>query len=206
MAWTDVLASNPYGFSPDYFKRLAQVESNSNPTAQPIGKDGKPLSSAYGLFQFTNQTWSDTASQFPGLGLTDRTDPDQQAKAILALTNQSKNILTSALNRRPTSSELYMAHYLGPGTAKKVLAADPGAQLSDVVSPWVITANPWLKGKTIGDFRGWVQGKFENKENPMLADTFYGSGVLADELDPRDTNAQQYDDLGPLAAYGWRDE
>jgi hypothetical protein len=94
-----------------------------------------------------------------------------------------------------------MAHYLGPGTAKKVLAADPGAQLSDVVSPWVITANPWLKGKSIGDFRGWVQGKFENKENPMLADTFYGSGVLADELDPRDPRAQQYDDLGPLAAY-----
>ncbi len=137
----------------DYYAILARIESNNNPLAKAS------TSSASGLYQFVKSTaqglglpWGkDTSKPFGGATVT----IGQQNDAIKKFTEQNAAGLKTAIN----NATLYAAHFLGVGTANKVLTANQNTPIDQVVSAAVIKANPFLKGMTVGDFGKWLEKK-----------------------------------------------
>jgi len=141
------------GTSFQYLLTTAKMESDFNPTA------GASTSSAHGLFQFIDQTWlatfKEAGAQIGYGGYADMiskssdgaysvADPDAR-KAIMklrddptvasdmagALTQFNSFQLTGMIGRRPSDSELYMAHFMGVGGAAKLIGnADDNGQAS----------------------------------------------------------------------------
>jgi hypothetical protein len=137
-------ASNLTGVSFEYLLTTAKMESDFNPTA------GATTSSAHGLYQFIDQTWLGTVKEAGaqlGYGsyadaisrtssgsytVADPTmrrsimklrDDPQAASAMAGVLTQSNSFkLTGLLGRRPSDSELYMAHFMGVGGAAKLIA------------------------------------------------------------------------------------
>ena len=58
-----------------------------------------------------------------------------------------------------TAGRLYLAHFLGMEGASTVLAADPDLPLVDVVGGGVISANPFLAGKSVRYVVEWAERK-----------------------------------------------
>ena len=99
---------------PSYMQYAMSRESGGDPNAQ------NPLSSAGGLYQFTNGTWNDVAQRHPELALTPhgKTDPVQATAAMTAFTND--NAQTLASNGVPINNNtLYLAHRFGTGARYK---------------------------------------------------------------------------------------
>jgi Transglycosylase SLT domain len=136
-------AASTTGTSFEYLLATAKMESNFNPGASAS------TSSARGLFQFIDQTWlgtvkeagaqlgygnyadaitksssgsysvSDPAMRAAILKLRD--DPDAASAMAGVLTRSNSFKLTGKIGRRPTDSELYMAHFMGVGGAAKLI-------------------------------------------------------------------------------------
>src|SRR6201995_5146975 len=132
------------GASFQYLLTTAKMESDFNPTA------GASTSSAHGLFQFIDQTWLATVKEAGaqlGYGnhadqlskssdgsysVSDsparksimklRDDPTVASEMAAALTQTNSFKLTGMIGRRPSDSELYMAHFMGVGGAAKLIA------------------------------------------------------------------------------------
>lgn len=137
-------ASNISGVSFQYMLTTAKMESDFNPTA------GATTSSAHGLYQFIDQTWLGTVKEAgtqlgygsyadaitktaSGNYIVDdpvmkrsimklRDDPEAASSMAAALTQSNSFKLTGLLGRRPSDSELYMAHFMGVGGAAKLIA------------------------------------------------------------------------------------
>jgi hypothetical protein len=137
-------AASSTGTSFEYLLATAKMESNFNPTARAS------TSSARGLFQFIDQTWlgtvkeagsqlgygnyadaitrspsgtysvSDPAARAAILKLRDDPAASAAMAGVLGRSNSFK--LTGRIGRRPTDSELYMAHFMGVGGASKLIA------------------------------------------------------------------------------------
>ncbi len=137
-------AANSTGTSFQYLLATAKMESDFNPTA------GASTSSARGLYQFIDQTWlatvkdaggqtgygqyadaitktssgdytvSDPAARQAVMKLRD--DPTASSAMAAALTQSNSFQLTGMIGRRPTDSELYMAHFMGVGGAAKLIS------------------------------------------------------------------------------------
>jgi hypothetical protein len=131
------------GADPNVLLRMAQIESNLNPGA------ANPGSSAKGLLQFVDKTWSRYGNG------ADPRDPTANADAGARLLNDNGAALTRA-GIQPTPANLYAAHFLGPAGATKMLTADPSAPVSSVLSPQAMTANPFLRNMSVSDLRGWA--------------------------------------------------
>jgi len=136
-------AANTTGTSFQYLLTTAKMESDFNPKA------AASTSSAAGLFQFIGQTWlgtvkeagaalgygqysdaitksssgdysvSDPAKKTAILKLRD--DPAASSAMAGVLTRSNSFKLTGQIGRRPTDSELYMAHFMGVGGAAKLI-------------------------------------------------------------------------------------
>ena len=136
-------AAGASGTSFQYLLTTAKMESDFNPTA------GASTSSAHGLFQFIDQTWlatfkeagaqlgygsyadmiskssdgtysvADSAARKTIMKLRD--DPTVASDMAAALTQSNSFRLTGMIGRRPTDSELYMAHFMGVGGAAKLI-------------------------------------------------------------------------------------
>jgi hypothetical protein len=150
-------ASQTTGTSFDYLLKTAARESALNPNAKAS------TSTARGLYQFIESTWLATLKEEgPRYGLgqyadaIERTpngryvvrDPSERAKilklrenpaisAVMAGAFAGRNSaeLKSVIGREPTSGELYVAHFLGAGGAKRLLslhARQPGASAAAV--------------------------------------------------------------------------
>src|SRR5438067_5771124 len=136
-------AASSTGTSFEYLLATAKMESNFNPAA------GASTSSAHGLFQFIDQTWLGTVKEAGaqlGYGkyaeaitkssgsysvkdpaaraaiLKLRDDPAAASAMAAVLTQSNSFKLTGMIGRRPTDSELYMAHFMGVGGAAKLIA------------------------------------------------------------------------------------
>lgn len=137
-------ASNISGVSFQYMLTTAKMESDFNPTAAAT------TSSAQGLYQFIDQTWLGTVKEAgaqlgygsyadaitktsSGTYTVDdpvkkrsimklRDDPEAASAMAAALTQSNGFKLTGLLGRRPSDSELYMAHFMGVGGAAKLIA------------------------------------------------------------------------------------
>jgi hypothetical protein len=88
-------------------------------------------SSATGLYQFITSTWNNMIRQFgPKYGIPAGTSPkDPKANALMGAeyVKQNAAILSSKLKRPLTDTDIYAAHFLGPGGAVQLLTADPNA-------------------------------------------------------------------------------
>jgi Transglycosylase SLT domain len=137
-------AASSSGTSFQYLLTTAKMESDFNPTA------GASTSSAHGLFQFIDQTWlatvKEAGAQFGYGNYADmiskssdgsysiadptarkaimklRDDPTVASAMAAALTQSNSFRLTGMIGRRPSDSELYMAHFMGVGGAAKLIA------------------------------------------------------------------------------------
>ncbi|MBN9007867.1 MAG: transglycosylase SLT domain-containing protein [Rhizobiales bacterium] len=137
-------AADATGASFEYLLTTAKMESNFNPTASA------GTSSAKGLYQFIEQTWLGTVKEAgPALGYNGYADAITKspsgtysvadpatraailklrdepaiASAMAGVLTQSNSFkLTGLIGRRPTDSELYMAHFMGVGGAAKLIA------------------------------------------------------------------------------------
>jgi hypothetical protein len=137
-------ASSTTGASFEYLLATAKMESNFNPKAAAT------TSSARGLYQFIDQTWlgtvkeagsqlgygkyADAISKSPSGSyyINDpsmrtsimklRDDPDAASSMAAVLTQSNSFKLTGKIGRRPTGSELYMAHFMGVGGAAKLIS------------------------------------------------------------------------------------
>ncbi|MGY3549891.1 hypothetical protein ACVWZ4_005251 [Bradyrhizobium sp. USDA 4472] len=137
-------ASSQTGVSFEYMLTTAKMESDFDPSASAT------TSSAHGLYQFIDQTWlgtvkeagtqlgygnySDAITRTPSGGYTVddpfmrrsimklRDDPDAASSMAAALTQSNSFKLTGLLGRRPSDSELYMAHFMGVAGAAKLIA------------------------------------------------------------------------------------
>ncbi|MDB5630906.1 MAG: transglycosylase [Tardiphaga sp.] len=159
-------AADTTGTSFQYLLATAKMESNFNPTAKAS------TSSAGGLFQFIDQTWLGTvkeAGSYFGYGayadaitrsnsgkysVSDpaardaimklRDDPNASSAMAGILTQSNGAKLTSAIGRKPTDSELYMAHFMGVGGATKLItnAANNPQVSGSTLFPKAAAANP----------------------------------------------------------------
>jgi hypothetical protein len=146
-------AATATGTSFQYLLTTAKMESDFNPKATA------PTSSASGLFQFIGQTWlgtvkeagaqlgysqyadtitksasgnysvNDPAARSAVMNLRD--DPAASSAMAGVLTRSNSFKLTGLIGRRPTDSELYMAHFMGvSGAAKLITSAEGNPQAS----------------------------------------------------------------------------
>jgi hypothetical protein len=179
-------ASARTGSDFDYLLSTAMRESSLQPQAK------SKHSSATGLFQFIDQTWLGLVKRYGarhGLGgfaaaieqkaggacsvasaevkaaiLALRKDPELSALMAGEAARESKAALECALGRDVNCGELYAAHFLGQGGAKKLLSlfdADP-AQRADLAFPQAAKANRSVfyradgMPKSIGELYSWV--------------------------------------------------
>ncbi len=122
----------------------------TNPAAR------NPNSSATGIFQHLDNTWSE-------LGGTDRNrfDPNKQIELGVALAKQNTQALTKDLGRQPQPWEVYLAHQQGIAGAQALLHADPGASAASVVGNVDAITNNMpgaTKATTVAQFSNFIQG------------------------------------------------
>lgn len=150
-------AASATGANFQYLLATAKMESNFQPDA------AASTSSARGLYQFIDQTWLGTVKEAgtqlgygkyaDAIEKTDdgsyevsdakmrreilklRNDPAASSAMAGVLTQSNSFKLTSAIGRRPTDGELYMAHFMGVSGAAKLInaaAATPRAPGADL--------------------------------------------------------------------------
>lgn len=144
----------------DYFDHLARIESGGRPYIKAR------TSSASGLYQFIRATWiryggtwgPDMSKAFGGLSPS----IDEQRKRAYDFTRDNSRILAAA-GIAITNQNLYAAHFLGVGTALKILSAPAVRELDDVLSAAVIKANAFLEPMKVADFRAWLDKKMRVK-------------------------------------------
>jgi hypothetical protein len=148
-AYTDVAGIN----YDDYLPSIRASESAGDDSAK------NPTSTATGRYQFLKSTWNDLVNRYPNTGLTydGRLNPQQQEVAIRLFTAENARQLRT--NGVPLNNgTLYAAHFLGAGDAVKVLNATNGL-VSDYVPARVISANSFLRGMTVAQFKAWANRK-----------------------------------------------
>jgi hypothetical protein len=184
-------AARSTGISFEYLLTAAKIESNLNPSAQAS------TSSAKGLYQFIEQTWLGTikaSGPANGYGtyadaisrsadgryavadptmraeiMRLRGDPAASAMMAGSFTRSNAEQLRGAIGRQPSEGELYLAHFLGPGGAAKIIGAagvQPRANAADMF-PQAAAANPSIfydasgRPRSVGDVYGKLTGRFE---------------------------------------------
>jgi hypothetical protein len=161
-------ASASTGVNFNYLYHQARIESGFNPNARAT------TSSASGLYQFTTQTWlgvlknhgaehglswaanaitkgsdghyyvSDDTTRQEILAL--RQNPETSAAMAGEYASDNKDTLEAKLGREANSTDLYMAHFLGPAGATRFLKAKDANpdQSAASVMPAAARANRWV--------------------------------------------------------------
>ncbi|WP_233874985.1 transglycosylase SLT domain-containing protein [Paraburkholderia adhaesiva] len=116
-------AASMVGVDPILLAAIGAIESAFNPTAKA------PTSSASGLFQFINSTWQTMLRKYgPKYDIpagTPQTDP--RASALMGAEFIKENVAAlKGVKADITPTDVYLAHFLGPGGARQLLKADPG--------------------------------------------------------------------------------
>jgi hypothetical protein len=136
-----------------FLDRLMRAESNGRNDAK------NPLSSALGPFQFIKSTFLDVmrrhfAADVGHLSERDilalRTDRGFARRAAEAFSKDNLDYLADR-GLKPTFGHLRLAFLLGPVGAARVLEAPPSKPLQQILDHAVISANPFMRGKSASD-------------------------------------------------------
>ena len=127
-------AANMVGMDAATMIAIARQESGFQPNAQPYDKDGKPLSSAKGLFQFITSTWNAMkrryGSDFSELEKGPMDPYANSLAAALLAKEHSEALLAKGI--QPTPRNLYALHMMGDEKGKQLLNADPNDIAADL--------------------------------------------------------------------------
>lgn len=141
--------------------QIIRVESGGNAAAK------NPLSTATGLGQFIQSTWLRMMRDYrPDLARTMsrqdllnlRTDPTLSREMVTNLARENERFLQSR-GHSITAGRLYLAHFLGPGGANRVLSSNDAQTIFDVMGAGVVRANPFLTNYTVADLKAWADRK-----------------------------------------------
>lgn len=155
--------------------QMIGVESGNNPRAK------NPKSSAAGLGQFIDSTWSKMVAKYrPDITSTMTPAQVRDLKYDPALSRQmtkayaienAKQLVERNIDITPSS--VYAAHFLGPAGAIKAYSADPTSSAASVLGADAVNANPSImSGKTIGQVLGYIDRKmatFASTPQTMMA-------------------------------------
>ena len=147
---TLMAAANMVGVDPALAASIAGVESNYRPNALPYKNPRNPsagvLSSAASYYQVIKGTWKGLMAKYASkYGINpNTTQHDPRANALLGLEYIRENVDTikKVVNRGITDTDVYLAHFLGPGGAKKFLSAPPGDLAINHVGQAQAKSNP----------------------------------------------------------------
>lgn len=138
-------ASKMSGVDAGVMATMAAIESSFNSRAQPKTKGGKLLSSAKGLYQFLDSTWREMLQRHGSkYGISPNTSQfDPRANALMGaeFLKENEKKVSGVLGRPVTDTDLYTAHFLGPGGARELLGAPPKASAPSLM-PQPARANP----------------------------------------------------------------
>ncbi|NIJ31978.1 transglycosylase SLT domain-containing protein [Sphingomonas oligoaromativorans] len=199
-------ASASTGVNFGYLYHQARIESGFNPNAKAS------TSSASGLYQFTTQTWlgvlknhgaehglswaanaitkgsdghyyvSDDTTRQEILAL--RQNPETSAAMAGEYASDNKDVLEAKLGREANSTDLYMAHFLGPAGATRFLKAKDANpdQAAASVMPAAARANRWVFYDKSGNPRSLEQvyERFASRFNQSTPAAPAPSGSPAD--------------------------
>jgi hypothetical protein len=203
-------ASSSTGTSFQYLLATAKMESDFNPSA------GASTSSARGLYQFIDQTWLATmkeAGSDLGYGqyanaisktrsgnysvddpsarqaiMKLRDDPAASSVMAAALTQSNSFQLTGQIGRRPTDSELYMAHFMGVGGAARLISAAEDSPQSSAARmfPNAAAANPSIfydrggRARSVSEVYAELNARYAGAANSQATQTaiaMYGNST-----------------------------
>lgn len=147
-----------------FVDKIIHAESSGNPNAK------SKTSSATGLGQFVKGTWLSMIKKHrPDLAegktnkeiLALRTNAEISREMTRRYAEDNKKLL-ERYNAPISQGALYLAHFLGPRTAAKVLNGDYNGPIEDYVGEASINANKSvLKGKRVKDVIQWANKKME---------------------------------------------
>ncbi|SFA51961.1 Peptidase family M23 [Paracoccus halophilus] len=166
-AGTEVLASDSIE---SLIGHIIRVESAGNARAR------NPRSTATGLGQFIESTWLRMMRSYrPDLvaGMTRRElldlrlDPEMSRRMVRRLAQENEAYLR-ARGHSISAGRLYLAHFLGPAGADLALRADPGQQVHEVMGAAVVSANPFLRGWSIGQLQNWAERRMSGAAAPAM--------------------------------------
>jgi murein DD-endopeptidase MepM/ murein hydrolase activator NlpD len=148
-----------------FVHRIIYIESGNNCKAK------NPLSSASGLGQFIDSTWMTTirlhrpdllVGRTRGQVLAMRFDCTLARAMTTAFTRDNAAVLRSA-GHNVTPGNLYLAHFLGVGGAKRVLGGRQDLLISEVFGEAHVRANPFERGKSLAWLVNWAAKKMGGK-------------------------------------------
>jgi hypothetical protein len=139
------------GIPADLALRIAGAESSYTTNAK------NPRSTAGGLFQVIDDTWKRYGGA-PGK----KYDVDENIRVGTDIIADNMGRMRKVLNREPSYSEVYAAHFFGPTGAKAVINAAPDTPSNKVFSAKVLGDNPNLQNKTTAD----IMTMLDRKMNP----------------------------------------
>lgn len=213
-------ASAATGAGFDFLVAMARRESSLDPSARA------KTSSAAGLFQFIEQTWLGAVKLYGtrhGLGayagdivrgadgrfavaddarreeiLNLRFDANASAALAGELANENRATLEARLGRAASAADLYMAHFLGPAGAVRLLSAAASAKAADLL-PQAAAANRAVfydgaRAKTVGEVIASVAASMgegaaaapsagEPSGGSEIARAFAAENTYTDEID-----------------------
>lgn len=153
----DQAPAGPDAVPEDYFPLLARIESGNRPFVKAA------TSSASGLYQFIRSTWrgeggrwgADMSKAFGGLF------PSAAEQTTRARSFTEKNAAQlRAAGIRITKATLYAAHFLGVGTAIRLLSAADDAHADVIAGRAATQANrSILAGASVRQFKDWLHRK-----------------------------------------------
>jgi hypothetical protein len=146
--------------------KIIQAESGGRNIANQSGPGGQATSSAFGIAQFTKGTFEGLAGKAgkenPLYGKTwddYKSDTNLQREALNQLMDTNRQYLEKQ-KVSTSDAAIYLAHFLGPNGAVKVLSQPDSAPLASVISPSQMEANPMLqKMSTVADIKAWADKK-----------------------------------------------
>jgi Transglycosylase SLT domain len=168
--------------SDETLNAIITIESGGNPRAKAS------TSSALGLFQFLNGTWLAVVQKHrPDLLdipherlLSMRCEP----KLCIELGARFTEDNLVMLGRNATGGDLYLAHFLGAGDARKLFRSPPDEPVERLVSAAVINANrSIMAGKTCAQVRAWSARRMHESAGHNWISRFY----VAPEAEPAPT-------------------
>ncbi len=157
--------------------KIIGAESGGNATAK------NPNSSATGAGQFISSTWMNMVKKYrPDVAegktasevLALRNDPSLSREMTTRYTQENADYLKNQ-GIPQTDGNVYLAHFLGPGGAARVLKGDPSASVASIVGEGVVNANPFLKGMSVADIQAWSDKKMGGAgvTSPLSRDTSF---------------------------------
>jgi hypothetical protein len=167
----------------NYIAKSRRAESHGDVNAD------NPASSADGEFQITDGTFRGYFKRLFGRDPGEhpakavKNDVDTQEKIMHALTRDHAARLQS-LGETVNDGNLYLMHFLGEGDGPKVFRAAADTPIERIVSPQVLEANKFLRGKSASEVIAWAHKKMGAQVASVGARPGFASNLDAASEDP----------------------